>query len=102
MNLNPFRRRAFPGDVRHWPGLFAATAAFFAYVYLPILILVALSFNENRTVTVWTGFSLDWYRMAFANRDSVASQISSGTSVDLRVSSATATKSSRETVLLNE
>jgi spermidine/putrescine transport system permease protein len=40
---------------------------FFAYVYLPIAILVALSFNENRTVTVWTGFSLDWYRLAFEN-----------------------------------
>ena len=77
MNLNPFRRRAFPGDVRHWPGLFTATAAFFAYVYLPILILVALSFNENRTVTVWTGFSLDWYRMAFANRDIVGAATNS-------------------------
>jgi spermidine/putrescine transport system permease protein len=77
MKLNPFRRRAFPGDVRHWPGLFTATAAFFAYVYLPILILVALSFNENRTVTVWTGFSLDWYRMAFANRDIVGAATNS-------------------------
>ncbi|MFC4668302.1 ABC transporter permease [Seohaeicola nanhaiensis] len=61
--------RRFAGDARHWPGLYVATAAFFAYVYLPILILVILSFNENRTVTVWTEFSLDWYRMAFENRD---------------------------------
>lgn len=77
MRLNPFRRRAFPGDVRHWPGLFTATAVFFAYVYLPILILIALSFNENRTVTVWTAFSLDWYRMAFANRDIVGAATNS-------------------------
>ncbi len=77
MNLNPFRKRAFPGDARHWPGLLFATAAFFAYVYLPILILIALSFNENRTVTVWTGFSLDWYRVAFENRDIVAAATNS-------------------------
>jgi spermidine/putrescine transport system permease protein len=62
-------RRAFKGDARHWPGLFTATAIFFGYVYLPILILIVLSFNENRTVTVWTGFSFDWYRVAFENRD---------------------------------
>jgi spermidine/putrescine transport system permease protein len=61
----------FKGDVRHWPGLSVATAAFFAYVYLPIAILIMLSFNENRTVTVWTGFSLDWYVVAFHNRDIV-------------------------------
>lgn len=55
------------GDARRWPGLVLGAIFFFAYVYLPILILVALSFNENRVVTVWTGFSLDWYKLAFQN-----------------------------------
>lgn len=59
--------RSAVGDARRWPGLAFAAALFFAYVYLPILILVALSFNENRVVTVWTGFSLEWYAMAFEN-----------------------------------
>ena len=71
MNLTPARYRTHKGDARHWPGLFLATGFFFAYVYLPIAILIALSFNENRTVTVWTGFSLDWYRVAFENKDIV-------------------------------
>jgi spermidine/putrescine transport system permease protein len=66
-----FGKKPYKGDAKHWPGLFTATAIFFAYVYLPILILIILSFNENRTVTVWTGFSLDWYRVAFENRDIV-------------------------------
>lgn len=48
--------------------LFGAIA-FFAYIYIPILVLVALSFNENRTVTIWTGFSLDWYGTAVRNSD---------------------------------
>lgn len=33
----------------------------FAFLYLPILILVIYSFNASRLVTVWGGFSLRWY-----------------------------------------
>ena len=33
----------------------------FAFLYLPILILVIYSFNESKLVTVWGGFSTKWY-----------------------------------------
>lgn len=33
----------------------------FAFLYLPILILVVYSFNESKLVTVWAGFSTKWY-----------------------------------------
>ncbi len=33
----------------------------FAFLYLPILILMVYSFNESRLVTVWAGFSTKWY-----------------------------------------
>ena len=33
----------------------------FAFLYLPILILVIYSFNASRLVTVWGGFSTRWY-----------------------------------------
>lgn len=33
----------------------------FAFLYLPILILVIFSFNESKLVTVWAGFSTKWY-----------------------------------------
>lgn len=65
------------GDARRWPGLALGAAFFFGYVYLPILILIALSFNENRVVTVWTGFSLQWYNMAFHNDAMVSAAINS-------------------------
>ena len=39
----------------------------FAFLYLPILLLVIYSFNASKLVTVWGGFSLEWYRVAFAN-----------------------------------
>lgn len=37
--------------------------AFFVlvFLYLPILVLIANSFNESRFGGVWTGFSLKWY-----------------------------------------
>ncbi|HKS84160.1 MAG TPA: ABC transporter permease [Pseudolabrys sp.] len=33
-----------------------------AFLYLPIFILVIYSFNGSRLVTVWGGWSLEWYR----------------------------------------
>lgn len=34
----------------------------FAFLYIPILSLIVYSFNESTLVTVWSGFSLKWYR----------------------------------------
>lgn len=45
-----------------------ALVAGFAFLYLPILLLVLFSFNESRLVTVWGGFSLRWYRALPENR----------------------------------
>lgn len=33
----------------------------FAFLYAPIVSLVVFSFNESRLVTVWGGFSTQWY-----------------------------------------
>lgn len=43
------------------PGLILALVLGFAFLYLPILALVAYSFNASRLVTVWGGFSTRWY-----------------------------------------
>ncbi len=40
----------------------------FAFLYLPIILLVLLSFNESKLVTVWTGFSTKWYGALFNNK----------------------------------
>lgn len=37
------------------------TALVYAFLYLPIAVVVLFSFNENRQAIVWTGFSLKWY-----------------------------------------
>jgi putrescine transport system permease protein len=33
----------------------------FAFLYIPMIILVIFSFNESKLVTVWAGFSTRWY-----------------------------------------
>ena len=39
----------------------------FAFLYLPILILVIYSFNRSKLVSVWAGFSTKWYGELFRN-----------------------------------
>ncbi len=41
----------------------------FAFLYLPISVLVGLSFNEGGLPTAWTGFSLKWYGSLWQNAD---------------------------------
>ncbi|MBE9161085.1 MULTISPECIES: ABC transporter permease [Microcoleaceae] len=51
----------------------------FAFLYLPILILIIYSFNTSRFNAVWRGFTLDWYRSLFSNTGAtIASSSSSG------------------------
>ncbi|CAO3456187.1 MULTISPECIES: ABC transporter permease subunit [Azospirillum] len=33
----------------------------YAFLYVPIALLIVYSFNESRLVTVWSGFSTKWY-----------------------------------------
>ena len=40
----------------------------FAFLYLPILLLVLYSFNASRLVTVWGGFSTKWYASLLENQ----------------------------------
>ncbi|MDJ0824843.1 MAG: ABC transporter permease [Rhodobacter sp.] len=39
----------------------------FAFLYLPMVILIVYSFNGGRLVTVWSGFSTKWYGELFRN-----------------------------------
>jgi putrescine transport system permease protein len=42
-------------------GLLAVLGFGYAFLYLPVLLLIVFSFNESRLVTVWSGFSTRWY-----------------------------------------
>jgi spermidine/putrescine transport system permease protein len=58
--------------VDHWGGVVEAwlrihTGLVYAFLYLPVVIVVLFSFNANRLATIWTGFSLDWYGTALGD-----------------------------------
>ena len=61
------RTRAF--DWRHTPGLSTVTAAILVFLYAPLLVLVVYAFNANRLVSVWSGFSVDWFVRVAQNGD---------------------------------
>lgn len=42
-------------------------AAVYGFLYLPIAVLMVLSFNRSGLPTAWGGFSLDWYGALLAN-----------------------------------
>ncbi len=44
-------------------------ALVFGFLYLPVLILIIFSFNNTRSVAVFTGFSTDWYVALAQNRE---------------------------------
>jgi len=54
-------------DLKYQPGFSQIAWFCIAVLYAPIAVLVFFSFNENRSVTVWTQFSLDWYVKAWNN-----------------------------------
>jgi putrescine transport system permease protein len=39
----------------------------FAFLYAPIVSMIIFSFNESRLVTVWSGFSTQWYGALFSD-----------------------------------
>ncbi len=44
-------------------------ALVFGFLYLPVLILIVFSFNNTRSVAVFTGFSTEWYVSLGQNRE---------------------------------
>lgn len=49
------------------PALKLHLGLFFAFLYVPILVLMVLSFNRAGLPTVWSGFSLEWYGKLFTS-----------------------------------
>src|SRR4051794_3161672 len=52
--------------------LWLAAALVYAFLYLPLAIVVVYSFNDSRLNAEWAGFTLDWYRRLAANGDMLA------------------------------
>jgi spermidine/putrescine transport system permease protein len=51
--------------IRLW--LNAHLGLVYVFLYVPILVLIVLSFNKSGLPTAWTGFSTEWYGKLIAN-----------------------------------
>ena len=58
----------------------------FAFLYFPILTLIAYSFNDNKRVMVWKGFSFRWYGKLFQNEQIIEAFI-----ISIKIASLSAT-----------
>jgi spermidine/putrescine transport system permease protein len=47
------------------PWLWIFGLGVYAFLYLPLVIVVAYSFNDSKLNAEWVGFTLDWYRILF-------------------------------------
>lgn len=54
--------------VNHWIATLYA-GLIYAFLYVPILVLIIFSFNREKISAVWTGFTLDWYVRLLQNSD---------------------------------
>jgi len=54
-------------DLRKQHGFGFMAALCLIVLYAPIAVLFVYSFNDTRSVSQWSGFSLDWYVKAFEN-----------------------------------
>lgn len=50
-----------------------ATTLVYLFLYLPIVVLVTLSFNSSRFSTIWQGFTWRWYALAWRDAELIAS-----------------------------
>lgn len=53
--------------MRRNPALYALLGLGFAFLYVPIAVLAVYSFNASRLVTVWGGWSTQWYAALLEN-----------------------------------
>ena len=57
-------RRTFLHGISGW-----LTLLVYAFMFLPIIVLIFFSFNDAKSTVVWKGFSLRWYGEVMDNRN---------------------------------
>ena len=60
------------GIKKSWGFTVAWIAFVLVFFYSPIVSLMVFSFNNSRSLTSWSGFSLQWYQALFENREMMA------------------------------
>lgn len=53
--------------MRRSPLLWAASLVVYAFLYIPLVVVVIFSFNDSKLNAEWVGFTLDWYHKLFSD-----------------------------------
>src|SRR5579859_2060670 len=48
----------------------------YIFLWAPIVVLIVFSFNTSRTNAVWSGFTLDWYKLLLSGQFSTEKRLS--------------------------
>src|SRR4029453_14097155 len=59
------------------PRLWTCALVAYAFLYLPLVIVVVYSFNDSRLNAEWVGFTLDWYRKLIHNDEMLQAAVNS-------------------------
>ncbi len=54
-------------DIKKQSGFSLVAMFCFAFLYIPIAVLVVYAFNAGKNIAIWEGFSLRWFAEAWAN-----------------------------------
>lgn len=57
--------------------LWSAASVVYAFLYVPLAIVVAFSFNDSRLNAEWVGFTLHWYDVLFQDEQMLAAALNS-------------------------
>ncbi len=65
--IHAFLRKLHGPQLQRW--LFGFwTVGVFAFLYVPIILLIVFSFNDSKLGLAWTGFTTRWYSELFGNQ----------------------------------
>ena len=57
--------------------LWSISALVYAFLYVPLIIVVVYSFNDSRLNAEWVGFTLNWYRVLFNDNQMIGAAVNS-------------------------
>lgn len=77
-------------DLKRYPGFLPVTILCLVVLYAPLLVVMAYSFNESSSITIWGGFSFRWYADVFTGPEAEKFKDAAWASVTIAVCAATA------------
>lgn len=79
-----------PFDIRHYAGFLPMTGLCLFILYAPLIVVMAYSFNDSRSIVNWEGVSARWYLDVFAGPESEKFKLAAWNSLSIALAAASA------------